>query len=111
VAEPLVEPASPADPTAVLAPAPVGALPIDTSELHRNELENAKAFLSDRAIDASFVLERGLPAEAIVDTAEREGADLIVVGTREPGFLERLLRGSVSAGVARSARCDVLIVH
>jgi nucleotide-binding universal stress UspA family protein len=95
----------------VLSPAPISAQAIDTSELHRGELENARAFLSDRPIDASFVLERGLPAEAIVDTAERLDADLIVVGTREPGFLARLLGGSVSEGVARSARCDVLIVH
>jgi nucleotide-binding universal stress UspA family protein len=53
----------------------------------------------------------GQPSAEIVDVAERRGADLIVVGTREPGFLERLLEGSVSQGVARRAHCDVLIVH
>jgi nucleotide-binding universal stress UspA family protein len=34
-----------------------------------------------------------------------------VVGTRELGALQRLLRQSVSAEVSRKARCDVLIDH
>jgi nucleotide-binding universal stress UspA family protein len=53
----------------------------------------------------------GEPVTEIVEVAERHKADLIVVGTGEPGLLERLLQGSVSQGVARHARCDVLIVH
>jgi nucleotide-binding universal stress UspA family protein len=57
------------------------------------------------------VLGLGDPAEAIVQLAEERSADLIVVGTREPGFFERLLGHSVSASVQRNAHCDVLIVH
>ena len=37
--------------------------------------------------------------------------DLIVVGTREAGLLERLLDPSVSGAVQRKAHCDVLVVH
>jgi nucleotide-binding universal stress UspA family protein len=85
--------------------------PVDTSEIHRRHLESARAFLGEREVEASFVLGRGSAADAIVDTAEQEGADLIVVGTREPGFLDRLFGGSVSQDVARGAHCDVLIVH
>ncbi len=53
----------------------------------------------------------GDAAEAIVELAEQRNADLIVVGTREPGFFERLLGHSVSGSVQRHAHCDVLIVH
>jgi nucleotide-binding universal stress UspA family protein len=98
----------------LLAPGPhsMGAVdPIDTVELHEAELEHAKAFLAERNIDAVYQTAAGDPAETIVQLAEHEQADLIVVGTREPGVLERIFGMSVSAAVARKARTDVLIVH
>jgi EmrB/QacA subfamily drug resistance transporter len=50
----------------------------------------------------------GPPANAIVETAKKEGADLIVIGTRGQGASGRFLQGSVSAGVV--ARSDVTVV-
>jgi nucleotide-binding universal stress UspA family protein len=67
--------------------------------------------LSAAGIPVEFAGVLGSPADEIVDVAEQQGADLIVVGTRAPGLVARLLGGSVSPGVARRARCDVLIVH
>jgi len=75
---------------------------------HRARVES---FLAGTGVPHEFAGIVGEPVEEIVDVAERRHADLIVVGTREPGFLERLLGGSVSEGVARRAHCDVLIVH
>ena len=43
--------------------------------------------------------------------ATENGADLIVVGTREPNILGRLLGQSVSETVTHKAHCDVLVVH
>jgi nucleotide-binding universal stress UspA family protein len=85
--------------------------PTDSPELHAQELERAQATLAGHGLVAKLQPAIGDPADTIVDVAEREGADLIVVGTREPGLLERLLGTSVSAGVSRRAHCDVLIVH
>jgi nucleotide-binding universal stress UspA family protein len=53
----------------------------------------------------------GDPGQAIVEVAEAKAAQLIVVGTREPSLVERLLGMSVSERVQRQAHCDVLIVH
>ena len=75
---------------------------------HRTEVES---FLGKAGVESGFVGVVGEPVGEIVDAASGVGADLIVVGTREPGFLERLLGGSISQGVARHAGCDVLIVH
>jgi len=75
---------------------------------HRASIES---FFAASGIPHEFSGVVGEPVHEIVEAAERHDADLIVVGTREPGFLDRLLEGSVSQGVARRARCDVLIVH
>ena len=49
------------------------------------------------------------PANAILDTAESVGADLIVVGSRGMHGARRFL-GSVPNSVAHGANCSVLIV-
>ena len=85
--------------------------PTDAPDEHDALLSVARGKLAEQGVEADTVLGVGDPAEAIVQLAEERGADLIVVGTREPGFWERLLGHSVSAAVQRHARCDVLIVH
>jgi nucleotide-binding universal stress UspA family protein len=85
--------------------------PIDSPAEHKHELEDAKNLLGGKNVQAEFVPAVGEPADTIVELANQHGADLIVVGTREPGILERLLGQSVSQSVAKHARCDVLIVH
>jgi nucleotide-binding universal stress UspA family protein len=81
-------------------------------ELWQQHRARVESFLAETGVPHEFAGVVGEPVEEIVDVAERRHADLIVVGTREPGFLERLLLGgSVSQAVARRARCDVLIVH
>ena len=46
----------------------------------------------------------------IIDFAEKENIDLIVVGTRGRSGLKRLLLGSVASGVVNYAHCPVMIV-
>jgi nucleotide-binding universal stress UspA family protein len=85
--------------------------PLDEPELHREALEHAETFLTERGIHGHYEVTLGDPAASIVDLAEKQEADLIVVGTREPGFFERLMGLSVSDAVEHRAHCDVLIVH
>ncbi len=75
------------------------------------ELQRAQARLRELGVEAELVEAVGEIADAIVEVAERNLADLIIVGTRELSHVERLLGHSVSEGVQRMARCDVLIVH
>ena len=85
--------------------------PVDSLTHHEEELAQAKAFLDDQGVEAELVPAIGEPAAAIVQLAEQRDADLVVVGTREVGVIQRVLGQSVSQEVARRIHRDVLIVH
>jgi nucleotide-binding universal stress UspA family protein len=85
--------------------------PTDSFGKHLRELVEARSSVSGRRLDAEFVPAVGEPADTIVELADERKADLIVVGTREPNVVQRLLGQSVSQSVSRQAHCDVLIVH
>jgi nucleotide-binding universal stress UspA family protein len=53
----------------------------------------------------------GEPAAALLDLAQRESADLIVVGTRGRTGMRRFLLGSVSQKILMHATCAVLSVR
>jgi nucleotide-binding universal stress UspA family protein len=75
------------------------------------ELDHAKAVLDEQGVSAEYDVGLGDPADVILAAAEKRHADLIVVGTSEPGLVPRLLGLSVSESVQRRAHSDVLIVH
>ena len=83
-----------------------------------NPKEDVEATLTDAAeIAASkgVVVEtfsrRGDPADAILDVAEEQGADLIVVGNKGMTGAKRFLLGSVPNKVSHHAPCSVLIIR
>jgi nucleotide-binding universal stress UspA family protein len=62
-----------------------------------------------RGVTATSVVWYGEPAEAILEAARTQRADVVVVGSRKRTNLGRLL-GSVSAHVASEATCPVVVV-
>jgi nucleotide-binding universal stress UspA family protein len=54
---------------------------------------------------------KGSPVNEIVEFAERENVDLIVMASHGRTGLSRLLMGSIAEGVMRKAPCPVLIVR
>lgn len=60
--------------------------------------------------EVSKVMLEGSPPAAAVEVAEREGTDLIVVGTRGLTGLKELALGSVAHSITSMARCPVLVV-
>jgi nucleotide-binding universal stress UspA family protein len=84
--------------------------PADPPERHRVLAHDATTVLAEQGIQAKAVTGLGEPGDAIVELADRQNADLIVLGMSHHPHLSRIL-GSVSEGVAHHAHCDVLLVH
>lgn len=66
-----------------------------------------------KAADAKVnvvVQESPSPADAIVEYAEKNGIDLIVIGNKGAGAVERFLIGSVSSKVVSHAPCSVMVI-
>jgi nucleotide-binding universal stress UspA family protein len=61
-------------------------------------------------IEADTEVSPVFPSEAIAITAERIGADLIVMGTRGLSGLKHVMLGSVAERTVRTASCPVLTV-
>lgn len=70
-----------------------------------------KQLLDEEQIDSSMSAILGSnPSRALVDTAQNEKFDLIVVGSRGLGNAAAFLLGSVSKKIVTKANCDVLVV-
>jgi len=83
-----------------------------------NPREDVDATLRSAAerVDAAGVTvetyaREGDPADAILDVAEEQGADLIVVGNKGMTGAKRFLLGSVPNKVSHHAPCSVLIIR
>jgi nucleotide-binding universal stress UspA family protein len=72
-------------------------------------VESASATVRMKGVDVKSHTVTGDPADALLQIAEQEKADLIVVGSRGMHGVTRML-GSVPNKVSHRARCHVLIV-
>jgi nucleotide-binding universal stress UspA family protein len=74
-------------------------------------LEQAAAVASAAGVPATTYARQGDPADAILDVAEEQEADLIIVGNKGMTGAKRFLLGSVPNKVSHHAPCSVLIIR
>jgi nucleotide-binding universal stress UspA family protein len=74
-------------------------------------VERGLATAKEMGVEAKTIIEPGEAGEALINVAEREGVDLMVVGNRGMAGASRFLLGSVPNKVSHHAPCDLLIVH
>ena len=78
-------------------------------EQGEDALDRAEEHANGAAVER--VLVEGSPSSEIVEYAENEGCDLIVMGTHGRGGIDRLLLGSVAERVVRTSPVPVLTVR
>ena len=97
---------------------PMGGDDVFPREVEERLTANAKAALAaalaylGEVKDVEVVSESvlGQPADVICETAAERKSDLVVVGSRGLGKLQKLVLGSVSDYVVRNCACPVLVV-
>ncbi|MGQ4809874.1 putative universal stress protein [Candidatus Entotheonellaceae bacterium PAL068K] len=67
--------------------------------------------VQDTGLALETILVRGVPFREIINLAEAQHVDLIVMGTHGRTGVKHLLLGSVAERVARLAPCPVLITR
>lgn len=81
----------------------------------RNEGKEATAYVEisgkDKNIEVESVILEGSPAHEIVNFAEENDIDLIVMGTHGKSAIERFLLGSVAENVVRHSKKAALVVR
>ena len=92
----------------------------ETNTINKQELERHRArldeFIADKLADVSAnlkirkLVDAGQPYGAILDCADNERIDLIVMSSHGRSGLSRMLIGSVTDKTLRGAFCPVLVV-
>ena len=94
-------------------------IPSTTNSIIKNQEEEAQKWLAivrEKANDnkimlrTEFIIDPMSIVGAIVEYAERENIDLLVIGSRGLASFKKLLIGSVASGVVTYAHCPVMVV-
>ena len=73
-------------------------------------LDQSRALAQKSGVAVDAVTLEGDTAQGIVDYAQNENFDMIVMGSRGLGKLKEIVLGGVSSKVLQRAKCPVLIV-
>src|SRR5438270_12741203 len=74
-------------------------------------LRDAGEKIKEAGVKVETYARQGDPADAILDVAEEQGSDLIIVGNKGMTGAKRFLLGSVPNKVSHHAPCSVMIIR
>src|SRR6266568_4942731 len=93
---------------------------VEVDKIEGREMTEAEKLVSEAASVAEskgvkakqkVMRHMGSVAEGIREYADKNGIDLIIVGTRGLGGVKRLVFSNVAGGVVSNANCSVLVVR
>jgi nucleotide-binding universal stress UspA family protein len=74
-------------------------------------LREAAGAIEETGVEVATYAREGDPADAILDVAEEQKADLIIVGNKGMTGARRFLLGSVPNKISHHAPCSVMIIR
>ncbi len=94
-----------------LFPVPMAEVFDEISGYAKGELAKLGAEARGRVGAVREILVQGKPSAEIIRLAREEEVDMIVLGTRGKGMLDKAIFGSTTERVVRGAPCPVLTCH
>jgi nucleotide-binding universal stress UspA family protein len=85
-------------------------LEIENTKAQQDALEKLAEPLETDGLEVDSVALIGLAVDDILEQADRQGADMIVLGSHGHGALYHLFSGSVVTGVLRRAKVPVVVI-
>jgi nucleotide-binding universal stress UspA family protein len=73
--------------------------------------EREHRYLNKHAIDHRLIMEKGSPIDTVLEVAEREGADLLLIGSHGAHKIRDYILGSTTVHLLRKSPLPVLIVY
>ena len=92
------------------APPTPEALSTALIEGQKEVLDNLVAALDLEGVDHETLQDLGDPASRLIAIAEERNADLMVIGRRGAGLVERVIIGSVADRICHHSPCPVLLI-
>jgi nucleotide-binding universal stress UspA family protein len=89
-----------------------GSAHLDEREIQA-KVEEQVRWLTDAGVNAEIELRNaklGGPAHVIAEVAARDGADVIVIGTRGNSSVAGILTGSVAHRLLHAAHCPLMVI-
>ena len=91
--------------------------PEDIEKYEKEEISKEKTFLNEaeeyarsKGVGPITKILEGEPAEELMDFADENGCDLIIVGYRGKGGFKKMLLGSTAGNLVKYANQSVLVV-
>lgn len=92
------------------SPPTPSALSRSLTEAQREILDSVVADLDLSDLEVVQIEDVGDPARMLLDYAEQVDADVMIIGRRGAGLIERIMLGSVANRLVHDAPCPVMLV-
>ena len=83
---------------------------VEIGDIRRKQVREIERMANEAGISYEIKILHGEPGPVIVDYANKNNFDIIVIGSRGLNGLQEFVLGSVSHKVVKRAKCPVLIV-
>jgi nucleotide-binding universal stress UspA family protein len=84
---------------------------VNMGDVAEQVLARAAKKAAEQGVEVDYTAQEGDPAEVLIEVADRENADLIVVGNKGMTGAKRFFLGSVPNKVIHHAPCGVMVVR